>query len=567
MSEITKELLSEEEAQWLKEFAVAFNDGIMGVSNIYTPSLLNQNLQRLNNNPLVPDYESLVKAINSAVVSAEKLQAYQEWMELGEITFKRLMEYYANMLSFDLSYTCINAKDKKEYETAKYKKDKRAVEKFLTSFDYKREFLKVVRQMMRSETAFMWLRNNGDVNETHYTLQLMPQEKCLITGAWEKGLLYDFNMNYFLQPGVDINGYDPAFKGFMKDIYENETIRDYVPTNQLDRRDGTFAYWVQTSPIYLTNGLPSGAWAFKFDDSTFNNVPFLSSLMRDAILNIPIKKLQYDKDVASAYAYLIGEIGMLKTNEANATQFDPVRLGTLLNIVKRAVGKHIAVGAMPSTENKWYQYVDNNTTMAETQIKSVLAQGAGASRVLYASDKMSQEEIRNAILTDYNLIKKIYTQFNSFLDFYVNQLTKSYKFKFAFDGSNYGFEREWRKDGLMRLAENGIVLNETAFASAYGYDPVMFSYMMQETKADGSWLENISLLQSIYTMPAGGADNNKGSGSDDELRVDRAKITQKGGNRGNYNTEGTQYIHTGRPGRPRKAQTATDSRDYDTTNE
>ena len=75
---------------------------------------------------------------------------------------------------------------------------------------------------------------------------------------------------------------------------------------------------------------------------------------------------------------------------------------------------------------------------------------------------MSQEEIRNAILADYNVMRKVYAQFNNFLDFYVNQLTKHYKFKFAFDGSVYGFEREWRKDGIMKLAQTGIVLNETA---------------------------------------------------------------------------------------------------------
>jgi hypothetical protein len=566
LAEKTKELLSEEQATWLKEFAASLNDGLMGVNNIYTPSLLNRNLQRLNNNQLVPDYDKLVKAINNAINSADTLQAYQEWMELAEITFKRLIEYYVNILSLDLSYTCINVRDKKEYSSAKYKKDKRAVEDFLTSFNYREEFRKVIKQILKTETAFMWLRNNNDSSKPAYTLQLMPQNMCMITGAWEKGMLYDFNLNYFLQAGVDIDGYDSVFKEYMRNAFGSENINDYKPTNPLNDRTGTFAFWTQTSPIYKHNGLPSGAWVFKMDTSTFNNVPFLSSLMRDAILNIPVKKLQYDKDAQSAYAYLVGEIGMLKNNEANATQFDPRMLGTLLSIVKQAVGKHIAVGAMPTNENKWYQYVDNNTTMAETQVKSVLAQGASASRILYSSDKMSQEEIRNAILADYNFMKKIYGQFNNFLDFYVNQLTKHYKFKFYFDGSNYGFEREWRKDGLMRLAENGIVLNDTAFASAYGYDPVMFSYMMQETKADGSWLSNVSLLQSIYTMPAGATADSSSDNSSGGLKVDTAAITQKGGNRSNYNVEGARYIHTGKPGRPRRAEVTTDSRDYDNSN-
>ena len=527
MAQEFHEMLSEEQAEWLKEVAVAFSNTLLNVSNIYTPSLLNQNLINLNNNPKAPTYQGLVDALQNAKNKASDLQAYQEWMELAEITFKRLIEYYANILAFDLSYTCINIKSKPEYKSAKYKKDKQRVEDFLVNFNYKKEFLKAVRQVLRSETAFYWLRNNNDLSDPKYTLQLMPQEYCLITGAWEKGYLYDFNMNYFLQPGIVINGYDEAFKEFMRTMYGGgNTFQNYKPSNKFDRRTGTFAYWTQTSPIYMHNGLPSGAWVFKLDDSTFNDVPMLSAVMRDAIMNIPTRKLQYDKDALGAYAHLIGEIKMLKSNEPNATAFDPVRLGTLLQIVKQSIGKHIVVGAMPSENNKWYQFKDENVSMAETQIKTTLASGAGASRILYSSDKMSQEEIRNAILSDYNVMKKIYAQFNNFLDFYINQLTKYYKFKFAFDGSTFGFEREWRKEGIMKLAQTGIVLNETAFASAFGYDPVMFSYMLKETSGENSWMGNLSSLQSIFTT----------SNSPDST------------------------------GRPQETDVSSDSREYDTSN-
>ena len=197
MAQDYREQLTEEQAEWLKEVAVAFSNELLNNNNIFTPSLLHQNLINLNNNPETPTYDKLVKALQNAKNQSGRLQGYQEWMELAEITFKRLIEYYANILAFDLSYTCINVKDKEEYKSAKYKKDKKKVEDFLTNFNYKKEFLKAVRQMMRSETAFYWLRNNGDASNPMYTLQLMPQEYCLITGAWEKGYLYDFNMNYF----------------------------------------------------------------------------------------------------------------------------------------------------------------------------------------------------------------------------------------------------------------------------------------------------------------------------------------------------------------------------------
>lgn len=72
-----------------------------------------------------------------------------------------------------------------------------------------------------------------------------------------KGLLWDFDMNYFLQPGVDIDGFDPAFKKYYNNVFgDNQNPWHYIPTNPLDSREGIFATWTQTSP-------DDGAWCFK----------------------------------------------------------------------------------------------------------------------------------------------------------------------------------------------------------------------------------------------------------------------------------------------------------------
>mgnify|MGYP003288897447 CR=1 FL=1 len=67
-------------------------------------------------------------------------------------------------------------------------------------------------------------------------------------------------------------------------------------------------------------------------------------------------------------------------------------------------------------------------------------------------------------------------------------------------------------------------------------------------------LLNCSSLQSIFTTPGVAGGINGGSNENNQ-----------GGNSSNYNQEGTNYIHTGRPGRPRKADSSTNSSDYDTS--
>lgn len=499
-----EQLLTEQQAWDVVQFATALNDGITGAGGLYNPWLQNQNLKELNNDSTdTPNYEKVVQALTDGMNAGERLQAYTEWMEWADMVFKRTIEYYQNLLSFDLVVTCKNA-EPKDYQGTKYKNDRKVISEFLDSFDYKGEFRKVIKQMLRRETAFMWLRNNGDKKDTKYTLQTMPQSRCILTGYWERGLLYDFDMNYFLQPGIDIEGFDPIFKDLLAWMFDENGIERYIPTNPFNNRDGVFAYTVQTSPCYDESTHPkgegiSGAWAFKFDPSNFSDVPYLSALLRESILNIPIQKLQYDKDIAGAYAMLIGEIGMLDSGEPNATEFDPKRLGKLLQIVKNAIGKYVAVGAMPTREVEWYQYKDENTSMYQEQTKSAAASGAAASRIIYSSDKMSQEEIRLAAMTDYGVVRKLYTQFQNFLEFYANKMTKKFKFRFRFDGSTLPFERKDRQEFGMKLAENGLIGNSSYFASLVGMHPNDFDDMLVESK-NNEFLKDLPQLMSVHTQ-------------------------------------------------------------------
>ena len=86
-------------------------------------------------------------------------------------------------------------------------------------------------------------------------------------------------------------------------------MNNYIPSNPLNKRDGSWSYIVQTSP-------DEGAWGFSYDTSTYTHVPPLASFMKDTLLNDEIKKLQYDKDMISAYGILVGEI-QLKTMRRN----------------------------------------------------------------------------------------------------------------------------------------------------------------------------------------------------------------------------------------------------------
>ena len=248
---------------------IDFSAGLMAVDNFYSPFLSNQLLTNLNNNPRLPNAEAVKKALNDYKNSGADLQGFVEFASAFDMIFKRTLYSYANALSFDLQITCKNAYTKGDYESEEYKKDRQTVDNFLTNFDYKKEFYNVLLNVLKRDSYFTWFRKtkSGNRGKRKYALKIMPQDYCMLTGYFEKGLLWSLNILYYMQPGVDLNGFDPSItKTYLRAL---ETVDSYVPSAPLNDRKGNYAMWVDVSPL-------DGAWAWKFDTSSFANNPFLA---------------------------------------------------------------------------------------------------------------------------------------------------------------------------------------------------------------------------------------------------------------------------------------------------
>nr|DAL30684.1 MAG TPA_asm: portal protein [Caudoviricetes sp.] len=469
---------------------IDFSSGLMAMDGFYSPFLSNQLLTNLNNNPRLPSAESVKKALNDYKNSGEELQGFVEFASSFDMIFKRTLYSYANALSFDLQVTCKNAYTENDYQSDEYKKDRQTVDNFLTNFDYKKEFYNVLLNVLKRDTYFTWFRKTktGNRGKMKFALQIMPQDYCMLTGYFEKGLLWSLNILYYMQPGVDLNGFDPSItKTYLRAL---ETIDSYVPSAPLNDRKGSYAMWADVSPL-------DGAWAWKFDTSSFANNPFLSPYVANVLRSDEIGELQYNKDLIAASGILAGEIKLFDSaksgQKANQFSIDPKTLGTFMSLVKKGLQSTIKAVAVPLENIKFFQFEDKNPNSYTNELTTTAGIGTGISRVIYSSDKMSNAELEAALNEVYQTMKPMYAQFNNFLDFYVNQMTSKYKFKFEFVGSNYQFERDARFDKMMKMADKGLVLNSSAWASAVGMNPVTFDRMLAESKYTG-WIDKYSTM-------------------------------------------------------------------------
>lgn len=498
-----KEQLTENEVFSVLEFAnYLYNPAGIG-SQVYTPEMLYNNLLNLNVFPKKTNYENIRGALENAKENAKDIQGYSQFLEGTSMTYKRVMEYYANLLSFDMYFTVREARDmtKSDWKSKEYKDDLKRFYRFCDNFDYKKEFKQILLNMLRRETVHTWFRrNNVEGANAQYTLQMMPQDRYIMTGYWEKGILSDFDMQYFLQPGIDIDAYDPKFKELFKQaFYSSKAQEDYIPTNPLRSRDGAFATWVQLSP-------DDGDWTFKFDMSTFENTPFLTPFIKDCLYADDMQTLQNDKNMLSANAILAGEIDTLDKQKSGQTQdataFTPKVLGQFMSLARQALNdNNIKIAALPLKEVEWRQFEDSNTSMYEDAVSNVNSLGVSASSIIYSSGKSSQAEIEAQILADYQIVRKVYAQFSTFFNFWCNQKMRKYHFDVTFDGCTQNFERQDRIDHMLELADRGIVLNESYIASCMGIKPSQFSRMLNEANK-GGMTDLLTPLASIHTASA-----------------------------------------------------------------
>ena len=505
---------------------------------LYNPYSQNENLIRLNNLPSdSPTLDSIQKELASSKFDTTTLQGYSEFLQTFDRIYAKTLDYFAGMLSFDLQHTCLNA-SAEDYSKQEYKDDVKRMYKFLDKFDYKSEFRNVVRQVLRTGVSFNWLRDSvGSYNNDEdalevtkarsFSLQMLPQNRCLITGyatltegSGARTPIFDFNMDYFLHSTVDIKLFDPWFMTQFNKIFKSDN--KYIPHSQLKAHKGLYSNWVQTSPYY-------GAWAFKFDLSNMAITPPLASMLKSVINNDIVAQLQIDKDIISAYFLLAGEIGMMdglkSGDQKNQTKFDPKNLGQFMSLVTSGLRKNVKAVAMPLEDIRGWQYTDNNPSMSTTQTTSTASEGASASRLIYTTSSMSVAELQNAIITDYNFVASLYPQFANFLEYYVNRKTKKYKFKFTFSGSTYPFERGARTKAINELASIGLTLNESAWASAYGYAPQEFARMLDEAH-NGGLQDKLTILANLNTMNTTDVGNIRSRGGRPEISDN--EITDKG---------------------------------------
>lgn len=515
------ESITDEELYDVLEFAKNMYSGAYQ-NNIFTPELVNSRLKDVSLNPLAGTKEEIEKALANPKNSEKQLVGYSEYFELVDMLYKRQLYYLGNLLSWDYTYTCVNISKDEEYNSLAFKKDEKSVIDFLDKFKVKQEFQRIFRQLIRQEIYYGVLRQDSD---EQYTVQELNKDYCRTTGRWERGLLFDFNMQYFLGvAGVDINMFPDVFKKYYKRVMDNKN-NGYNPSKNIDIRNGEWVLWVQTSP-------DDGMWAFKMTPEIIANVPIFSPLFTDLSMRPLVRNLQQNKYIIEASKVLIGLVGFNKDAKSgsvrDALNMSPETIGKFANLIRQGLTKEIQFGVAPFSDVLNFEWKSDGNNILDEYNKVTIGQGGTNTRLLYATDKMNAVESRNSLAIDEQLVEFIYPYFENFIEYYANKRTKKYKFKFKFEGTNMPDNKQSRLDNAMTLAQSGIVLPQK-IAAAMGMEYHDFERQLAMGRSK-KFTEMLTPLLTSYTMSGKDMQGGRPQKKDDDLSDDGMKTRDTGGN-------------------------------------
>lgn len=169
-------------------------------------------------------------------------------------------------------------------------------------------------------------------------------------------------------------------------------------------------------------------------------------------------------------------------------------------------------------ENLQAVQFDGKTDLYDSYLSTAASASGINSRLIYSKDRQNLLETKLSLDVDQNVLRPVYEMLATTLEYWVNQRTKYYKFKFIFEGFETSVSREERLNTVFKYAESGIIL-EQKFASAYGLSPFDFRRMLAESKANG-FVDRLTPILKASQTPAGAgrpakADGDLGEGGSD----------------------------------------------------
>lgn len=397
------------------------------------PYWMNSILKQLLGYPQEYTRAQVLQYIKNPIQNELALKKVHQYLMNLTMFYKRLVHYFATILTFDYIILPINA-DEEEMKSDSFKRSYKKILNWLEKFKVKEELTNVMKAVMGEDAAYYYLRES----ENTITLQRMPTDYCKIVAKTELGYQYAFDLNYFNNPGVNIDNFAPEFKEY------------YV---EFLRGRNSSLNWVILDP--------EKAYCFKFDENTAAVIPPFSGLFIDALEISEFKQLIKTRTVLDALLLLVMKIPLKDSKDLGSSK-NPLLLS--LDMVEKfhklvksnlpADGVNLVSTPMDLTSVDLKNAGESRNSVIG-YAESAFYRNAGVSSLLFESDKkVGSVGVAMSAKTDEAFVLHMYRQFERFINFNLSKISGKNKFKILFI-DNTIFNREDKLKLYLQAGQSG----------------------------------------------------------------------------------------------------------------
>ena len=351
--------------------------------------------------------------------------------------YKNLIEYWSTILEF-ASEPIPYKKDGGEITVSdmhskQYERDWKAVSRFFNAFDVKKEFGKVLWNICMYDTYFTSIRET----DGHIWLQELPADHSIIDAISYFGYMFSFDFSYFWNAGVDINGYSDKMKELFRQACQmRNNDSNYYNPNYPDR-NGKWCCWL---PL-----MPDEAWVFKFHQEFAGAVPPLLAMLIDMGALDKVKDIEGIKEQLEAYKVIVATVPRL-TNNKGGNRVDNFSIsakevGKFVANVKQTLPDGVDFKAAPLEDFKMFDFTPNtaDTNNVTEALNNIMVQSE-LSPALSLTTHVNMASAGIFKATQSAKFKKLYKQFEDFINYQLDKRTKTYKFKIKLVGTIFDKE-------------------------------------------------------------------------------------------------------------------------------
>lgn len=386
--------------------------------------------------------------------------------------YKRLIQYFATMLTFDYyiePYGLVDFTSPKLAENMKKKYIETA--NFLEVMNMKHEFLKVCERAWIDDVAYFYeLR----LKDSYFLFPLDP-DYCAVSGIEDGCLTFSFDFSYFKRRPKELDRYPEEFQQkYEKYKVDNKNYR-YQEIN------------------------PSRSICIKIAESVDYPIPPFCGIFEEVYALEDYKSLNLSRAEMENYLLLVAKIPYL--NKAETENAFALGLDKAIEYFDRAMESlPPAVGGFLSVFDSVEPIkVDKNDKSVDyvSEAQKALYDSAGVSQLLFNGDS-SASTISKSIIVDENVVFKVLRQFERWVNTKLKDEIKGIKFR-----ANFLDITKFSQDDYIKSLKEGVTLglpNKLKYAAALGQSPssVLHMEFLENTVFD---IVNIwKPLNSSYTQ-------------------------------------------------------------------